>query len=122
MIASAAFATLSVVVPTRACATEIGEVTVADSDIEALHRAAIVALKADDNTIPIFLTLKTWAQMPTYDRAWHYDEYGGKALKELYDFNPLAQRARFADEPLRLIPSDEAAYGSAVDMACREIT
>lgn len=65
----------------RACAVEIDEVTVADSDVEALRRAVIIALKPDDDTIPIILTLKSWAQMPAYDKAWHYD-----GLRDAKDF------------------------------------
>lgn len=56
----------------RAADTTIEGVTVTGADITQLVTALHTALKPNDSTIPILVSLKTAGEMPAYDPSWHY--------------------------------------------------
>lgn len=58
--------------PARADATQIEGVTVTNADITQLLTALHTALKPNDSTIPVVVSLKAPSEMPAYDPQWHY--------------------------------------------------
>jgi hypothetical protein len=58
--------------PTVASATEIDGVNVTSADVSQLLAALHTALKPNDSTIPIVVTLKSSGQMPSYAKQWYY--------------------------------------------------
>lgn len=59
-------------VPARAAGIQIEGVTVTSADITQLLKAFQTAVKPDDSTIPIIISLKAPSEMPPYDPQWHY--------------------------------------------------
>ncbi|HEY5257245.1 MAG TPA: hypothetical protein VIJ12_02600 [Candidatus Baltobacteraceae bacterium] len=51
---------------------QVDGVTISAADVTRLQNALVVALRPNDNTIPLQLTLKTAAEMPPYDSDFHY--------------------------------------------------
>ncbi|HET6276715.1 MAG TPA: hypothetical protein VFE16_12365 [Candidatus Cybelea sp.] len=58
--------------PAHADATQIEGVTVTSADITQLLTALHTALKPNDSTIPVIVSLKASSGMPSYDPQWHY--------------------------------------------------
>jgi hypothetical protein len=58
--------------PAHADVTQIEGVTVTNADITQLLTALHTALKPNDSTIPIIVSLKAPSEMPSYDPQWHY--------------------------------------------------
>ena len=58
--------------PARADATQIEGVTVTNGDVTQLLTALHTALKPNDSTIPVIVSLKAPTEMPSYDPQWHY--------------------------------------------------
>lgn len=56
----------------RADGTQIEGVTITRADIAQLLTALHTALKPNDSTIPIVVSLKAPSEMPAYDPQWHY--------------------------------------------------
>lgn len=64
---------LALALPAAAQTRQIEGVAIADSDVSQLMTALHAALKPNDSTIPLVVSLKPAAQMPSYDKQWHYD-------------------------------------------------
>jgi hypothetical protein len=65
-------AVFSRALPAHADATQIEGVTVTSTDITQLQTALHTALRPNDSTIPIMVSLKPPSDMPLYDPVWHY--------------------------------------------------
>lgn len=71
-LAVALLVVLTLTLPAYAEATQIEGVTITPNDISQLLAALNTALKPNDSTIPIIISLKTAGEMPAYDPDWHY--------------------------------------------------
>lgn len=58
--------------PGRADAIQLEGVTITNAEIRQLLTALHTALKPNDSTIPIIVSLKAPSEMPSYDPQWHY--------------------------------------------------
>ncbi|HEV3090554.1 MAG TPA: hypothetical protein VGX91_03820 [Candidatus Cybelea sp.] len=102
--------------PIRADGTQIEGVTITAADITQLLTALHKALKPNDSTIPIMVSLKSSSEMPAYDPQWHYagiqeQSNGVKAMSVWIDSGLKGTDQQNAIEASFLLALTDGGYG-----------
>jgi hypothetical protein len=100
----------------RADGTQIEGVTITPADITQLLTALHTALKPNDSTIPIMVSLKSSSEMPAYDPQWHYagiqeQSNGVKAMNVWIDSTLKGTDQQNAIEASFLLALTDGVYG-----------